>query len=374
MISRPFNILYLSSFGNLWGGGQISLFHLVKNLDKSQFRPHVILPEEGILADRLREQSIEVSILELPKLVNIEIHKNLKALYELSRLIKRYDINLIHTDGPRNTFYAGLAAKTKKLPLVWHVRASNPDKYDRLLVYLSSRLILVANSLRSRFHWMSRRHKLVTIYNGIDLSEFQIGQESYRFRKEYGIHEQSLLIGVVGRIEFLKGQKYLIEACGMLKGKSPDFYLLVAGEVVDSTYFKECKDMAKEYGIHNRVFFPGHISNISQFLKEIDIFVLPSLFEAFPRSLIEAMGASKPVVVTDVGGCSEAVEDNISGFIVPPKDAKFLSERIHLLNLDNELRGEMGNAARIRAEKMFTIEHNVKQTEQVYRELLKRNY
>jgi len=373
MISRPFNILYLSSFGNLWGGGQISLFHLVKNLDKSQFRSHVIIPEEGILADRLREQSIEVSILELPKLVNIKIHKNLKALYELSKLIKRYDINLIHTDGPRNTFYAGLAAKTKKLPLVWHVRASNPDKYDRLLVHLSSRLILVANSLRSRFHWMSRRHKLVTIYNGIDLSEFQSGQESSRFRKEYGIREQSLLIGVVGRIEFLKGQKYLIEACGMLKGKSPDFHLLVAGEVVDSTYYKECKDMAKEYGIQNRVLFLGHISNISQFLKEIDIFVLPSLFEAFPRSLIEAMGASKPVVVTDVGGCSEAVEDNISGFIVPPKNSKFLSERIHLLNLDNELRGEMGSAARIRAEKMFTIEHNVKQTEQVYRELLKRN-
>lgn len=373
MISKPFNILYLSSFGHLSGGGQVSLFHLVKNLDKSQFHPHVILPEEGFLADRLRERRIAVSILELPKLVNAEIHKNLKAFYELSRLIKRNNIHLIHTDGPRNTFYAGLAAKTKKLPLVWHIRASDRDKYDRLLVHLSSRLILVANSLRSRFHWMNRRNKLVTIYNGIDLSEFQSDQAPSRFRKEYGIHEQSLLIGVAGRLEFLKGQRYLIEACGMLKGKSPDVHLAMAGEIVDSTYLKECEEMAQKYGIHDRVIFPGHIRPISQFLKEIDIFVLPSLFEAFPRSLIEAMGAGKPVVVTDVGGCAEAVEINISGFVVPPKDAKILSEKIHLLNLDNELREKMGKAARIRAEKMFTIAHNVRQTEEVYRELLKRN-
>ncbi len=370
MTSGPFNILYLSSFGKLWGGGQISLLNLVKNLDKSTFRPYVSIPTEGVLADRLREQNVEVSILELPKIVEFGIHKNLKALYEFIKLLKRYNIALIHTDGPRNTFYAGLAAKIKKLPLIWHVRASNPDKYDRLLVHLSSKLILVANSLRSRFDWMGHSNKLVTIYNGIDFSEFQIDHESSNLREEYGIHNHSLLIGVIGRIEYLKGQKHLIEACGMLKDKLQHFHLLLVGEIIDSAYFKECKEMAKKLGIHDRIVFPGHLNNVSQILNEIDIFVLPSLFEAFPRSLIEAMGAGKPVVVTNVGGCFEAVEDNVSGYVVPPKNSTALADRIYMLGEDKNLRLKVGNAAKIRAKNTFSIRQNVKLTEKLYWQFL----
>jgi len=370
MASRDFNILYLSTFGTFWGGGQISLFHLVKNLDKLAFRPYVGLPEEGVFAEKLREQNVDVSILELPKVADFRIHKSLNALNNIMKLTRKYNIDLIHTDGPRNTFYAGLAAKIRKLPVVWHIRASSPDKYDRLLVHLCSKLILVANSLSSRFNWMSRSGKLVTIYNGIDLSEFRKGKESSRIREEYGIPNQSLLIGSIGRLEYLKGQKYLIEACGMLKDKLMDFRLLLAGEVVDSAYFMECKDMARSLGIEDCVIFPGYLSNVSEILNEIDIFVLASLAEAFPRSLIEAMGAGKPVVITDVGGCPEAVEDGISGFTVKAKNSTALADRIIRLARKPEMRKEIGEAARTRAEAMFSIEQNVRATERVYKDLL----
>ncbi|MBW1908176.1 MAG: glycosyltransferase family 4 protein [Deltaproteobacteria bacterium] len=370
MASRDFNILYLSTFGTFWGGGQISLFHLVKNLDKLAFRPYVGLPEEGVFAEKLREQNVDVSILELPKVADFRIHKSLNALNNIMKLTRKYNIDLIHTDGPRNTFYAGLAAKIRKLPVVWHIRASSPDKYDRLLVHLCSKLILVANSLSSRFNWMSRSGKLVTIYNGIDLSEFRKGKESSRIREEYGIPNQSLLIGSIGRLEYLKGQKYLIEACGMLKDKLMDFRLLLAGEVVDSAYFMECKDMARSLGIEDCVIFPGYLSNVSEILNEIDIFVLASLAEAFPRSLIEAMGAGKPVVITDVGGCPEAVEDGISGFTVKAKNSTALADRIIRLARKPEMRKEIGEAARTRAEAMFSIEQNIRATERVYKDLL----
>jgi glycosyltransferase involved in cell wall biosynthesis len=373
MSHRLFNILYLSSFGNLRGGAQVGLFHLVANLDKTAFCPHVNLPTEGSLAKKLRVQGIDVTVFDLPKAMNFRIQRNFKALYELLKLSTEYKIDLIHTDGPRNTFYAGLVAKIKRIPLVWHVRVSHRDKYDRLLYHLSSKIILVANSLRSRFGWVDESHKFATIYNGIDLSEFKPQRPIPHVRHYYGIRNSSLLICVVARIEHQKGQKYLIEACGKLKAKLQDFHLLLVGDIVDSAYLKECKDIAEKLGIQERITFTGQQENVSQVLSAIDIFVLPSLSEGFPRSVIEAMGARKPVIVTDVGGCSEAVEDYVSGFIVPAKDLKELSDKINLLGTDKELRSKVGKEARIRVEEMFSIQKNVKQIERAYREILGEN-
>jgi glycosyltransferase involved in cell wall biosynthesis len=370
---KPFNILYLSSFGSVGRGGQESLFHLVTNLDKTSFRAYVNLPTEGDLARKLRLHNIEVTVLEFPKAINFKIQRNFKALYKLLKLSTEYKIDLIHTDGPRNTFYAGLVAKIKRLPLVWHVRASNRDRHDRLLYYLSSKLVLVANSLRSRFDWIDESHKFVTIYNGVDLSEFQGKKSVTPLRKQYGISNRSILIAVIARVERLKGQKYLIEACGRLKAKLKDFHILLAGEIVDLSYLRECKDRAKEFAIQDRIIFAGQQNRVGQILNETDIFVLPSLFEAFPRSLIEAMGAGRPVVTTDVGGCLEAVEDFVSGFLVPPRDPKALADRIYMLAVDNELRLKVGSAARVRAEKMFSIQQNVRETQKLYREILGEN-
>lgn len=370
---KPINILYLSSFGSVGRGGQESLFHLVTNLDRTAFRPYVNIPAEGDLAKKLRGENIEVTILRLPKLFHFRIHRTLKALYSLVKLVNEYNIDLIHTDGPRNTFYAGLVAKIKRVPLVWHVRASNRERYDRLLYHLSSKLILVANSLRSRFAWVEKNHKFVTIYNGIDLSGLRTKKSITPIRQQYGISDKSVLITAIARVERLKGQRYLIDACGRLKDTLKDFHIFMVGESVELAYLKECKEKAAELGIQDRLTFTGHQNTVNQILNETDIFVLPSLFEAFPRSLIEAMGAGKSVVVTDVGGCSEAVEDHVSGFIVPARNSKALADRIHMLGIDIELRVKVGKAARIRAEKMFSIQQNVKQTQKLYREILWEN-
>jgi glycosyltransferase involved in cell wall biosynthesis len=105
-------------------------------------------------------------------------------------------------------------------------------------------------------------------------------------------------------------------------------------------------------------------------MKEMDMVVLNSLAEAFPRSIIEAMAAAKPVVVTDVGGSAEAVEEGVSGFVVTPGDTVMLVDRMIRLGRDRELRRKFGEAARTRVETLFTVEENVRKTEQVYQELL----
>jgi len=371
MLSKPYNILYFSSFGSLRGGGQKSLYYLVTNLDRTAFRPHVVIPTEDSLAMKLRTHDIEVTVLGLPKVLNINILKHANALHKLLRLCTEYKIDLIHTDGPRNTFYAGLAARIKHIPLAWHVRASNRDSYDRVLYYLSSKIILVADTLRSRFDWVHKSFKFVTVYNAVDLTDFRAGRSSTVVRNQYKISNRDLMITVTGRIEKLKGQKYLIEACGMLKEKLEDFYVLFSGEIAELSYMKECEYKAVELGIQDRIIFTGYRDDMSQILSETDIFVLPSLFEAFPRSVIEAMSSGKPVIVTDVGGCREAVEDDVSGFVIPPGDPEALADRIHMLGTDDNRRLEIGRAARTRAEGMFSIQQNVDKTQQVYMEFLR---
>jgi len=130
MPKRPINILYFSSFANLRWGGQKSLFHLVTRLDPELFRPHVVVPAPGDLEETLRSHRIGVTILPLPKLLGVEVYKAIAPFRLLLEIIDRLHIDVIHTDGPRNTFYAGTAARIKGVPLVWHIRDSNRDMFD----------------------------------------------------------------------------------------------------------------------------------------------------------------------------------------------------------------------------------------------------
>jgi glycosyltransferase involved in cell wall biosynthesis len=371
MTLKPVNVLYFSSFGDDMRGGQQSLFNLVSNINREVFGVYVIVPSEnGGLAEKLRIIGIDVLVVELPKILDYHLILKVKALSKLLRIINKHKIEIIHTDGPRNTLYAGVIAKIKNIPLIWHVRAFSQDRYDWILQKLSSKTILVADALQSRFRIKDNDQNFVTIHNGVDLSIFEPQMHDQFVRLKYNIDHNELIISVTARIERLKGQKYLIEACGKIKSRIRDFHILLAGQIVDSSYLKECQDKAEEYGIKDRVIFAGKIENVSQVLNETDIFVLPSLLEAFPRSVIEAMSTGKPVIVTNVGGCSEAFEDGISGFLVPAKNSGAMADKILLLAKSRNLREKIGREARCRVEKKFEIRDTVKQIENLYYEVL----
>lgn len=366
------NILYLSSFGTLNWGGQKSLYHLVARLDKKKFHPVVLLPAEEDLARKLRELNIDVVIRALPPFNFLNLFSIFNALFSLLRLIKKHRIDLIHTDGPRNTFYAGLAVVLKRIPLIWHVRASNRDRFDSILTFFPAKIILVADSLRSRFPGIERDDRFVTIYNGVNPEEFIKNDTSGHIKKSLGIEESDLLFTVFARVEPLKGQKYLIEACGSILSGLQKFRIFIAGEITDKEYQRECLDLAESLNIKERILFAGFRTDIGDILSQTDIVVLPSLFEAFPRAVIEGMAAGKAVIATNAGGAAEAVEEGVTGFVVPPEDPAALAEKILLLAGNREMRLKMGEAGRLRAEKLFSIEENVRKTERVYQELLGR--
>lgn len=365
------NILYFSSFGNLRWGGQKSLYGLVSQLDRDHYRPYVVVPCEGELAQRLRELSVQVIVHELPEIALDRAADDIGSFRFLLDVVERCDIDVLHTDGPRNTFFAGMAAKKKGLPLVWHIRAFDRDPYDRLLYGLSSTLILVADCLRERFKWVRDEGKFITIYNGIDPGEFQRVSRGAGLRGDLGIGRDELHIVSVGRIEPLKGQIHLVGACGRIGESLPEFRLLFVGDTTDPAYRRDCEAMASAQGIARQVVFAGERDDIAGILGCADIFVLPSLYEAFPRAVIEAMGSGLPVIVTDAGGCPEAVEEGLSGFVVPAGDPEALAGRILQLGKDRELRHRMGDRGRQRAKTLFDIRENARKTERLYNEILR---
>jgi glycosyltransferase involved in cell wall biosynthesis len=373
-LHKPHTILYFSSFAFLGSGGQESLWHLVSRLDRRDFRPIVVLPHAGSLSERLLEHRVDVRLIELPRIAPSNILKIIQAERRLLSLIDQEGVDILHTDGPRNTIYAGLAGRLKEKPVIWHVRSSTADRYDRILSRLCSKIILVANCLASRFQFPRQRQKLITIHNGVDVNHFAPGSarrvsiQGFRFRPD------DIIITVSARVEERKGQRYLIEACTQLRHLLPRLHILCAGKIVDQAYHQACIQRACELKVIDNVHFLGHVENVRQLLQDTDVFVLPSIEgEAFPRSVLEAMSSGIPVVATDCGGTREAVENDVCGFMVQPQDSTAMARRIAILSEDSALRSRMGRAGRKIAVERFGIERNVARTVEVYREIIQAN-
>ncbi len=367
---RAVNILYFSSRSELNNGGQQSLLELVTRLDRSRFEPIVVVPAEGGLSWRLAREGIEVSVLPLPRVrVNNALAVAL-ALRRLVALVHRKKVSLLHSDGPRNTFYGALAARMKGLPVTWHVRAYGRDRFDRLLSCLCDRIVLVAAGIRYRFEAGRGARRIVTIYNGVDLERFQPPQKMVS-ETQAASNGRSLEIVSVGRVEAQKGLLDLLQACGLMREKGKTFKLRVAGRITDPDYYRHCRSACESAGIEADVEFVGETPCIENLLSTADVFVLPSSTpEAFPRTVIEAMACGRAVVATDVGGTREAVIDGVCGFLVPPGRPDLLASKLTILKEDAALRLSMGRAGRLRTERLFGIEKNVARIMRLYEELL----
>jgi glycosyltransferase involved in cell wall biosynthesis len=357
--SKKQNILFTTSFGNMIGGGQWSLYYLIKYLNKDIFHPFVLCPEEGELSEKMGGTGAEVIYLDVGRIRYL----NPFILKRVISIIKGKNIDLIHTDSSTETFYAGIAAKVMKIPLIWHIRVSEREWFlDKILSFLATRLILVAHALNRRFPRFEGSPKMLVIYNGIDLEEFDNFPATSPIRDEFNISADTVLLGCIGRIEERKGQKVLISAM-----RDVDNAKLILAGGGDSGYIKSIQRFCHEFGIGDRVFFTGYRKDIPAVLKELDIFVFPTIMgEGFSRSILEAMTAGKPVVATDNAGNPEAVVDGLTGYIVPAGDSSALAVKLNELIGNKKTRTAMGRAGRKRVEEFFPIQRNVEEIQNVY--------
>jgi glycosyltransferase involved in cell wall biosynthesis len=365
-------VLLFSSFADRGWGGQESLFHLASALDGERFRPCALVPGEGSLARSCRARGIDVRMLDLPAVTAGSIRRVITGLRQLSALVDELAFDILHTDGPRNTLYAGIVGRLKHRPVVWHVRTSIRDPYDPLLFGLSSKIILVAQALACRFPHRNAREKLHTIHNGVDLDYFTPGVVGCRQVPGAALRPDEVVLTVAARVEEAKGQLSLIDACSRIHLRRPlRLRILFAGRVTEPNYHAACLRKAQAAGLGDAVHFLGHVDDMQGLLNSSDIVALPSVEgEAFPRSILEAMACGKPVVATDVGGVREAVLEGRTGFLVPAGAPAALASRVQALVVDETLRERMGQSGRRRAEALFGAARAAARTVDVYEDVL----
>ncbi len=209
--------------------------------------------------------------------------------------------------------------------------------------------------------------KIALIPNGVRIKDNLTLPDFSILRRKYGLREKGDVIGVIARLSPVKGIRYLIMAMSKVLKTKPDVQLVIVGE---GKIKQELKNLSKELGIAERVFFLGALADTEEILSILNVFVLPSLQEGLGLSLLEAMAMAKPVIASQVGGISDVIEKGENGLLVPAKDVGELTQAILRLLENREIAEEIGRKAKETVRERFSLERMVEQTEEVYREVV----
>jgi sugar transferase (PEP-CTERM/EpsH1 system associated) len=219
----------------------------------------------------------------------------------------------------------------------------------------------------ARQAWLPRQ-RIRVLPNGVDTSRFvRRPGEGEQTRQRLGLGDGSLVIGSVGRLVPIKDHATLLRAAEILISRGMPVRVLLAGSGPELTKHQEF--VAASPRLAGRVVFAGAVSDVAALLNAMDVFVLPSLSEGMSNTLLEAMASSLPVVATRVGGNSELVEDERSGWLFAPRDVMALAAILERTGRDSHHRQEIGQAARRRAVEHFSLEAMIERYRSLYVEL-----
>jgi glycosyltransferase involved in cell wall biosynthesis len=220
---------------------------------------------------------------------------------------------------------------------------------------------------------------VAVIHNGIETARFLRRPRPGRVRQELGLPPDAPLVAVLARLHPVKGIEYFLEAATAVAARFPGARFLVVGEgrvlrdgvIAETPYKRQLVAAADRLGLGGRVVFTGFRLDVPDVLAEVAVSVLPCIGnEGLSNSVLESMAAGVPVVATTVGGNPEAVEDGVSGLLVPPRDAGALARGIAALLRDPALAARLGHAARARVARHFSEAEMVRRTERLYQSLL----
>ncbi|MGB0383525.1 MAG: glycosyltransferase [Ardenticatenaceae bacterium] len=365
------------------GGAERLLTIYLQHLDTTRFDARVCtlhVREGNPMADNIRRLGIPVDLISLRKL------RDWRGLRRLIAYLRQQRTDLLHTQLEFADTMGSLAAKIVGIPSVTtlHTFDSSP-KGERLywrlklrwwvMRRLCSRIIAVSEGTRQ--HHIHNGNlppkQVVTLYNGIDLSRFSQHDQRWRLakRQALGIPADAPLLTTVAVLRPAKGIQYLIEALPAILEAQPETYYLVVG---DGEHKETLKELVEAHELTKRVIFTGMRHDIPDLLAISDLFVLPTLGEALPTVLAEAMAAQKPIVVSEVGGVPEMVSHGRNGLLVPPGEPERLAEACIQILQNPDQAQAMARAGRQIVEDRFNIRKQVQQLEQLYQEILRDSY
>ena len=359
--------ILVSGFPPKWlAGTEIATYNIAKYLARSGHEVHVITSLDEGLPKESMEKGFYVHRIFLRKIRFIGIMSFwIKIFWHL----KKIKPDIVHVQSIGIGIPAFLSKKILKKPYIVWGRGSDiylPDKFtksiSKLVLKNADAVIALTEDMKREIKKIYGRDIFV-IPNGIDLNKFNnLSKETLRKRLE--IKEDEKIITFVGTLRIVKGVKYLIKAMKIIKQKSPDTKMMLVG---DGEEREELESLVEELGLKERVKFIGRVQNeeIPQYMVASDVFVLPSLSEGFPVTVLEAMASGVPMIATNVGGLPEIIKDGENGFLVEPKNPEEIAEKVLLLLEDDKLRERISRNNKKKA-KGYSWDSAVEKLEEVY--------
>lgn len=299
-----------------------------------------------------------------------------KVALRVETLVRQHQVQVFQAmdAGPQPTI---VGAKHAGCATISHYAAPPGDGQDPLTVQYSrysasqSDVLLAASHYNARLwadYMQISPDRFTVIHNGIDLQSNPVDARR-SVRSELNIPQESMVIGMTGRMNAEKGPTYFADAAIELCQQHADLVVLFTGQ---GSELPAIQDKVKSAGLESRFRFLGFRKDAVRVTAAYDIAVVPSVFpEPFGMVVIEAMAAGIPVVASRVGGIPEIIEQDVSGILVPPQDAPALAKTIGALVQSPERRREMGASGRKRVEAYFTHDRMIRDYTQMYEQLLR---
>lgn len=365
------HICFLVTRGDSIGGAQIHVRDMALALHRDGHRVMVLTGVPGDMTSQLEAGGVEWKLV--PSLVRpIRPVQDLKAVLATARILRQMKPDLLSCHTAKAGMVGRIAALLAGVPSIftahgWQFADGIPAGQaravlgiERIVAHLCRRIITVSYydynlALRKN---ATRPEKMVIIHNGLPWRDSPSPNGTVRET------EATCRLLMVARFQEQKDHETLLKALAGLSDLNWRLELVGDGPGMDTT-----REQAGELGIGDRIEFAGQRLDVPERMERADIYLLISNWEGFPRSIVEAMRASLPVIASDVGGCNESVAEGKTGFLVPRGDVGVLRERLSQLILNPEERRKMGNAGRARYEEEFTFRRMYERTLEVYREV-----
>lgn len=370
-------ILYVITKSN-WGGAQRYVFDLATELsNKGGFDVSVVLGGNGILKDRLGEKRIPViGLVSLTR--DVHVMNDIKVFFELLSIFKKERPDVIHLNSSKVGIIGALAGRLtgcRKIIFTAHGWAHTEDRptYQRILikslhvltVALSHTTIAVSGQTKKELYDVPFiQKKLVVVHNGVTTPDFYSRNEA---RQKIGgtiLSDTALVLGTIAELHTNKGLPYAIEAFSRLIPHYKDFFFVIIGSGEEK---ESLHTLVRQKNLQEKIIF-FESAEANHYLKAFDIFILPSIKEGLPYTILEAGCAKLPVVASCVGGIPEIIQHTANGLLTPPKDVGKIEQALLLLAANSAERISLGEKLFDTAQQNFSTQSMVEKTLAYYNE------
>ena len=334
------------------GGVEVATLRMVE-ATRRQFR-HVAfcLPDAIALREAFERLGIQTVTYNLPEPSLRHADRYYKESKVVARQLNQVEADIIHFQDVKAAYHNSLAAMIARTRMVCHIRSANPylDLRRKLCLWPVQRYIFVSKESRQSFAISLTDSKTRVIYDAIEVPTEDSSESNAAVRRELGVPDGCVLVGMVARVAPVKDYFTLADAAVQVLSRHPNTRFLIVGDnsLIDlnRSHYAEVAKKLEELGIADRFIFTGHRTDVPRLIAAMDLFVLSTHREGFPLSILEAMAMGKPVVATAVGGIPEIVTPYVTGYLHRHGNSKELADAVLRLIDNPEEARRMGASAR----------------------------